>query len=106
MHLIGLRRTLAGRYPCLAARLFAGFVAAKALAMAEMMEIAAASAGKLSLPWFADELASTRALMGEDFWRYGVAENRRELETLCRWSAEQHLAGRRDRKSTRLNSSH
>ena len=95
MHLVGLRRTLAERYPWLAARLFAGFVAAKALAMAEMTEIAAASASKLSLPWFADELAATRALMGEDFWRYGVAENRRELETLCRWSAEQHLAGRR-----------
>src|SRR3546814_2768041 len=36
MHLIGLRRTLAERHPWLPARLFAGFVAAKAMAMAEI----------------------------------------------------------------------
>jgi 4,5-dihydroxyphthalate decarboxylase len=34
-------------------------------------------------------------LMGEDFWRYGVAENARDIETLARYSFEQGLATRK-----------
>jgi 4,5-dihydroxyphthalate decarboxylase len=33
--------------------------------------------------------------MGEDFWRYGVAENTRDIETLTRYSFEQGLATRK-----------
>ena len=39
-------------------------------------------------------VARTRALMGEDFWSYGVAANRRELEAMCRYSQEQYLSER------------
>ena len=33
--------------------------------------------------------------MGEDFWRYGVEENRKDIETLARYSYEQGLVSRR-----------
>ena len=33
--------------------------------------------------------------MGNDYWPYGVAENVADLEALCRYSYEQHLAPRR-----------
>jgi len=33
--------------------------------------------------------------MGEDFWRYGVAENVRDIEILTRYSYEQGLAARK-----------
>jgi 4,5-dihydroxyphthalate decarboxylase len=32
--------------------------------------------------------------MGDDFWRYGVAENARDIETLSRYSFEQGLSTR------------
>jgi 4,5-dihydroxyphthalate decarboxylase len=32
--------------------------------------------------------------MGNDYWSYGVAENRRELETLARYAFDQGLLAR------------
>jgi 4,5-dihydroxyphthalate decarboxylase len=45
-----------------------------------------------SLPWFGQELEETRALMGDDFYSYGIENNRKALETLFRYSYEQGLA--------------
>jgi 4,5-dihydroxyphthalate decarboxylase len=94
MHFIGLRKELAAAHPGLAARVFAAFVEAKRIGYAEVAAIAAAGANKVTLPWFAAELEATRALMGEDFWSYGVEPNRAELEAVCRYSQEQYLAER------------
>jgi 4,5-dihydroxyphthalate decarboxylase len=33
--------------------------------------------------------------MGEDFWRYGVGENAKDIEVLARYSFEQGLATRK-----------
>jgi 4,5-dihydroxyphthalate decarboxylase len=49
----------------------------------------------VSLPWSVAEYDRVRALMGEDFWSYGVEANRHVLETLARYSHEQGLSARR-----------
>ena len=47
------------------------------------------------LPWYAQELTETRALMGKNFYSYGLEEaNRKALETLFRYSHEQGLTNR------------
>ena len=33
--------------------------------------------------------------MGDDYWPYGIAANRAELDAVCRYSVEQYLAERR-----------
>ena len=38
---------------------------------------------------------ATRATMGDDYWPYGIAANRAELDAVCRYSVEQYLAERR-----------
>jgi 4,5-dihydroxyphthalate decarboxylase len=48
----------------------------------------------LTLPWFVSDLEDTKGLMGENYWTYGVEENRKELETMVRYSHEQFLATR------------
>jgi len=50
---------------------------------------------RVTLPWLEAEALETIALMGEDYWRYGVHENRNEIETLARYSHEQGLVKRR-----------
>ena len=95
LHMVGIRKTLVAEHPWLPERVFAAFVEAKKIAMAEIHAIAAAGANKVTLPWFAAEVARTRALMGEDYWPYGVDANRRELEAMCRYSEEQYLSERR-----------
>ena len=95
MHVIGVRRTLADEHPGLAADLFRAFVEARNLAMREHDLTARSSANRMMLPWFADQWEATKDLMGEDFWPYGVAENRAELEAVCRYSHEQNLGRKR-----------
>jgi 4,5-dihydroxyphthalate decarboxylase len=36
----------------------------------------------------------TVATLGRDYWSYGFAANRHELEAVCRYSVEQYLAER------------
>ncbi|MBL6945613.1 MAG: hypothetical protein ISR47_03140 [Rhodospirillales bacterium] len=94
MHVVGVRRSLAEKHPWLPAAVFDAFVAAKKMAMNELDEIARGNANRITLPWFAAEWEATKAMMGEDFWPYGLPANRAELETLCRYSSEQYLAER------------
>ena len=95
LHMVGIRKELVAEHPWLPERVFAAFVEAKRIAMAEIRALAAAGANKVTLPWLAAEVARTRAIMGDDYWRYGVAANRRELEAMCRYSEEQYLSERR-----------
>jgi 4,5-dihydroxyphthalate decarboxylase len=88
MHVLGLRQSLAERYPWLPANLFKAFHQAKEMAVAELEGLATL---KVTLPWAGAELAATRELMGRDIWPYGFGENRREIETLIRYSFEQGL---------------
>lgn len=47
------------------------------------------------LPWLADHLEETKALLGEDYWPYGIDRNRDVIATFLRYSHEQGLADRR-----------
>lgn len=91
MHLVGIRKTLVERYPWLPASVLKAFIQAKAAAMYDLRTLAAPN---LMLPWTEAETLETMALMGKDFWRYGVTENLREIETLARYSHRQGLAER------------
>jgi 4,5-dihydroxyphthalate decarboxylase len=48
----------------------------------------------VSLPWLVAEAEETRALMGDDPFPYGVAKNRKTLETLTGYTYRQGLAPR------------
>lgn len=91
MHTVVLRRELLARHPWVARSLYDAFSAAKARAMAELGSSVALAA---TLPWLVAEVESARALMGEDYWPYGVEPNRPTLEALARYSYEQGLSAR------------
>ena len=38
-----------------------------------------------------DEYEETTKLMGNDYWRYGIEANRKELEAIMRYTYEQGL---------------
>ncbi len=94
MHVVGIRRTLADANPGLAGALYDAFLAARRIAMTGVAAVAKASANKVMSPWYADAYEDAVRLMGADYWPYGVAENRAELEAICRYAAEQHLTRR------------
>src|SRR5262249_25382362 len=91
MHLVGIRKTLVEHYPWLPTSVYKAFCRAKQIAISEMKEM---SATKITLPWPEVYVRDAVELMGEDFWRYGVAENAKDIATLARYSFEQGLATR------------
>lgn len=92
MHLIGVRKRLVEKYPWLPGSLYKAFCEAKDIAMAEVRDVAALN---VTLPWAEAEALETIALMGKDYWKYGVAENAREIEAITRYSYGQGLALRK-----------
>ena len=92
MHLVGIRRSLCEQYPWLATSVYKAFCEAKALAMIDLRDV---NALMVTLPWLLAETNETAAIMGDDFWKYGVAENLPEIEALTRYSFEQGLIERK-----------
>jgi 4,5-dihydroxyphthalate decarboxylase len=89
MHVVVIRREVYEANRWIAMALFKAFKAAQAIAYADLRETAAL---KTMLPWAGAEEERTRALMGPDFWSYGLPGNERVLETFLRYHHEQGLS--------------
>lgn len=89
MHVVAIRRSLADAHPWLPANVFRAFSEAKRLAIEDLERT---NFLRVTLPWI--ELDAVRALMGEDYWPYGLAANRVELESAIRWSVDEGLSPR------------
>ena len=92
MHLVAVRDRLVAADPDLPRRIVDAFADAKARVIPHLTELDALA---VHLPWLVAEAEATIALMGEDFWPYGVAANRTVLDAQVRWAHEQGLADRR-----------
>jgi 4,5-dihydroxyphthalate decarboxylase len=91
MHVLAVRAELLKQHPWLASSLFTAFRQAKDIAIRELEEIGAYN---VTVPWLASELADIRAVLGDDYWPYGLAKNRRSLEAALRYSHAQGLSAR------------
>ncbi len=91
MHAVAVRRDVAAEHAWLPRAVFDAYVAAKVAAYRQMSRIGWADNMQ---PWFGQEREDTKALMGANFYPYGIAPNRRALQTLLRYSYTQGLAAR------------
>ncbi len=94
MHLIGVRKSLVADNPDLPRALYAAFVEARDAAIERLRKVWLGNANRLSLPWLNASMERTLAALGDDYWSYGHTANRAELDAVCRYSVEQHLAAR------------
>lgn len=93
MHTVVIRMDVLEAHPWLARSLMKAFEEAKAIALADLFEPAAA---KCSLPWLVAEAEATEDVFGtRDFWPYGVEQNRHVIETFVRYTHEQGLVPER-----------
>jgi len=92
MHAVAIRKTLVEQNPWLPKAVFNAYSQAKQIMYDQLNKMGWAT---ISLPWVAKEIEETRALMGENFWPYGIEANRKALEALCQYSYEQGLASKR-----------
>jgi 4,5-dihydroxyphthalate decarboxylase len=92
MHVIAIRRDVYERDRWIAVSLFKAFEAARRVAMRGIDETASL---RYMLPWLESEIARTRRILGDDWWRYGLDPQDPALDALLRYSHEQGLASRR-----------
>jgi len=88
MHNVVIRRDVLEHYPWVGSSLFKAFDEAKAISNRDMRFTGTM---KYSLPWLFDELDELDSLFSGDAYRYGLEENRRVIETFCRYLLEQDL---------------
>jgi 4,5-dihydroxyphthalate decarboxylase len=91
MHAVVIRRNLYEKHPWIAQSLYKAFVRAQRETYDELYQTAAL---KYMLPWLIRHVEETRALMGQDFWPYGLEPNIHTLTTFLRYSFEQGLSKR------------
>jgi 4,5-dihydroxyphthalate decarboxylase len=92
MHTLVLRTDLYEEARWLARSLLKACAEAKQLAESRLEETAASIS---MLPWAYEEARQVRAVMGHDFWPYGLKGNEVTLRTFLRYMEEQGLASRR-----------
>jgi 4,5-dihydroxyphthalate decarboxylase len=92
MHVIGVRNSAISQNPSLPMAVFQMYTKAKELAYADLETTTSL---KVSLPWVTQEFENTRRLMGDDYWRYGIKTNEKELEHVMRYTHEQGLVKHR-----------
>ena len=88
MHVVAIRADVAREKPWLPPAVFNMYSEAKQMAYENL---ATTTVLKTSLPWAMDEYEETIKLMGDDYWRYGIEANRKELEAIMRYTYEQGL---------------
>jgi 4,5-dihydroxyphthalate decarboxylase len=88
IHLVGLKRSLAEKYPWLGRSVYKAFLSAKLIAQRNMLEMGFLHT---SYPWLADDVSNLQKKMGPDTWPYGEEKNRKELDTVIRYMKQQGL---------------
>jgi 4,5-dihydroxyphthalate decarboxylase len=91
MHAVGVRRTVHSQHPWLAGSLYKALLASRDIGLREIQET---NYLRASLPWLHDDLERVRAVFGANYWTYGVADARIELESMARYAFEDGLAPR------------
>lgn len=88
MHLVGVRRDVAEAHPALPAALLAAFTEAKDIGLETLRGVQALP---VALPWLVPEVARLTAMMGSDWWPYGIARNRAALASITQQAHDQGL---------------
>jgi hypothetical protein len=82
MHVVVIRRAVYEANPWVARSLYKAFLEAKDSAYAALSN---SSALRFMSPWLIQHAEEARAMMGDDFWSYGLDSNRSVLSTFLRY---------------------
>ena len=95
MHTVVVRKELAKEHPEIVKAVYMGFCAAKDTAMEQLVRGMTFNNMAVMVPWLTRRIEEDRALLGQDWWPYGIAANRAALDAILRYHHEQGLTSRR-----------
>lgn len=92
MHTVVISKRFYERNRWMARSLYRAFEEARRLACKRLYDSSALS---VMLPWMISEAEEGRALFGQKYWAYGVADNRAALETFTQYAVEHGITPRK-----------
>lgn len=92
MHVVAIRREVVAEHPEVARAIYDAYATAKEQVQSWYRDQATKQHMGVITPWFSELFAENRALLGEDWWPYGVERNRRAIDTFLRYHHEQGLS--------------
>ena len=94
MHTVVMRRQLLKEHPGIAEVIYKGFCDAKRTAEERYRHWMIFNSMNKMVPWFNHLIDENISLMGGDWWPYGVAPNRKALESVLRDHVDQGITDR------------
>ncbi len=94
MHTVVIRKDLLSKEPGLARTLYQAFCQAKDAAIKDYEHGRIFNNMNMMFPWFSKLVEDDRKLLGDDWWPYGIARNRKTLDTVLRYHFEQGITER------------
>lgn len=91
MHTVVIKRDIYDRDPWVALSLYQAFCQAKERAMRELMDT---GSPKASFAWLQPMIEEEQAIIGKDWFPYGIGENRPTIDALLHYTYEQGLSDR------------
>jgi 4,5-dihydroxyphthalate decarboxylase len=91
MHVIVIRNEMLSRHRWIAMNLFRAFDEAKTNSLKNLSSIVNSS---VAIPWMHHAYDQAQAVLGENFWPYGIEGNQRTLEAFLRYCHEQGVTQR------------
>ena len=88
MHVLAIKREVYEKHPFVATSLYNACCESRALAIAKMRDVGAL---RYMLPWLVADFHEIDQVFGDEFWPYGVEENRATLEALVTYLYEQAM---------------
>ena len=95
MHTVVVTREIAERELDLVKAVYRGFCAAKDQAVEQYVKGMTFNNMTIMLPWLTRLVQDDRALLGDDWWPYGIDANRAAIDAVLRYHHEQGLTSRR-----------
>lgn len=95
MHGVVVRRELAREQPHLVKAVYEAFCAAKDKAAERIVHMMTFNNMDTMVPWLTKRVEDDRALLGDDWWPYGIKANRKAIDAVLRYHHEQGLTSRR-----------
>lgn len=94
MHTIVVRKDVLADNPGLAGALYQAFCDAKEAAVKTYEHLRIFNNMDVMFPWLSHLMEEDRKVLGEDWWPYGIAANRKALDTVLRYHFEQGITDR------------
>ncbi len=94
MHTVVIRRDLLEQNPWLAKAIYESFCDAKKAAVNDYEHNLIFNNMGIMFPWFSQLINDDRAVLGDDWWPYGIGANRKAIDAILRYHFEQGVTDR------------